>query len=68
MGTIFEFKIFRQGDVAYLHLLRSNLRDNAAMYAQCDFDWAFYLLSLRELVEKGKKRLPFPNDILNSGV
>lgn len=66
-GTILEFKIFRQGDVTYLHLRHSNWREDAEMYAQCNTDWAFYLLSLREFVEKGKGR-PFPNDILNNGL
>jgi len=66
-GTFLEFKIFRQDDLTYLHFRHSNWREGAEMYAQCNTDWAFYLLSLREFVEKGKGR-PFPNDILNNGL
>ncbi|HYA92061.1 MAG TPA: SRPBCC domain-containing protein [Thermodesulfobacteriota bacterium] len=66
-GTILEFRIFRQNDLTYLHFHHSNWREDAKMYAQCNTDWAFYLLSLREFVEKGKGR-PFPRDILNNGL
>ena len=66
-GTILEFKIFHREDLTYLHLRHFNWREDAEMYAQCNTDWAFYLLSLREFVDKGKGR-PFPNDILNNGL
>ena len=66
-GTVLEFKNFRRDDLTYLHFRHSNWREGADMYAQCNTDWAFYLLSLREFVEKGKGR-PFPNDILNNGL
>ena len=66
-GTRLEFKVFRRNDLTYLHLRHSNWKEEAKMYAQCNTDWAFYLLSLREYVETGKGR-PFPNDILNNGL
>ena len=65
--TVLAFKIFSKDELTYLHLHHSNWREDAEMYAQCNTDWAFYLLSLREFVEKGKGR-PFPNDILNTGL
>lgn len=67
VGTILEFKIFRRDGLTYLHLHHSNWHDDAPMYAQCNTDWAFYLLSLREFVENGNGR-PYPNDFLNNGV
>lgn len=66
-GTGLEFRIFSQDGLTYLHFRHSNWRKDAKMYAQCNTDWAFYLLSLREFVERGKGR-PFPNDILNNGL
>jgi len=66
-GTFLEFKIFRRDNLTYLHFHHSNWKEDAGMYAQCNTDWAFYLLSLREFVEKGEGR-PFPDDILNNGL
>ena len=66
-GTTLEFAIFRQHGQTYLHLRHAGWREEASMYAQCHTDWAFYLLSLREFVEKGQGR-PFPYDILNNGL
>ena len=62
IGTELEFKIFRDQGKTFLHFRHSKWREDAKMFPQCSFDWAIYLLSLKEFVETGKGR-PYPYDM-----
>ena len=63
IGTEIEFKIFRDQAKTFLHFRHSKWPEDAKMFPKCSMDWAVYLLSLKELVEKGKGH-PYPYDML----
>jgi uncharacterized protein YndB with AHSA1/START domain len=63
IGSELEFKIFRDQGKTFLHFRHSKWREDAKMFPKCSLDWAVYLLSLKEFVEKGKGR-PYPYDML----
>lgn len=45
-----------------LHMKHSNWQDQTPFYAHCNLKWATFLLSLKDLLEKGQGK-PFPNDV-----
>lgn len=63
IGTELEFKILRDEGKTLLHFRHSRWREDAKMFPKCSMDWAVYLLSLKELVERGKG-CPYPDDVL----
>jgi uncharacterized protein YndB with AHSA1/START domain len=65
--TRIVFEISRRDARTILQLRHTNWADDARLYALCNTDWAFYLLSLRELLEKGKGR-PYPDDFMGFGL
>jgi uncharacterized protein YndB with AHSA1/START domain len=62
VDTEIEWKIFRQGNLTFLHLRHSKWREDANAFAQTSMHWAVFLLSLKEFVETGKGR-PHPYDM-----
>jgi uncharacterized protein YndB with AHSA1/START domain len=63
IGTELEFKIFGNEGKTILHFRHSKWGEDAKMFPKCSVDWAVYLLSLKEFVEKGKGH-PYPFDML----
>jgi uncharacterized protein YndB with AHSA1/START domain len=59
-GTEIEFAISPIADGSSLHFRHSNWRDSEGCFAYCSLSWAVFLLSLRDLLEKGEG-YPFPN-------
>ncbi len=62
VNTELEWKIFREGNLTFLHLRHSKWREDAKTFAQSSMHWAVFLLSLKEFVETGKGR-PHPYDM-----
>ncbi len=65
--TDIEFRIQRHEDHTILSFRHSNWREDAKMFPMCSLDWAVFLLSLKDYVEKGKGH-PYPYDMLPHGV
>jgi uncharacterized protein YndB with AHSA1/START domain len=59
-GTEIEFAISPGNDQTVLRFRHSGWRDNIDAFPHYSMSWAVFLLSLKELVEKGKG-FPFPN-------
>ena len=62
LGTVIEFRIFRDHDQTFLHFRHSSWREDAKQFPHCSMGWAIFLLSLKEFVETGKGR-PYPYDM-----
>ncbi len=62
VDTEIEFKIFREGDLTFLHFRHSKWREDAKAFPQTSMHWVIFLLSLKEFVETGKGR-PHPYDM-----
>jgi uncharacterized protein YndB with AHSA1/START domain len=61
LGTEIEFAISPKDDRSMLHFRHSKWRDTEGAFAYCSMSWAVFLLSLKDLLEKGKGH-PFPNE------
>ena len=59
VGTEIEFRIVEREGKTILDFRHSGWRDETTYLPHCSFNWAIYLLSLKELVETGRGR-PFP--------
>ena len=60
-GTEVEFLILPNGGRARVHFRHSGYRDGTEGFPYYSMSWAVFLVSLKELLEKGKGH-PFPND------
>jgi uncharacterized protein YndB with AHSA1/START domain len=60
-GTEVEFKIFPRNDRTCVHLRHSGYRAGVEAFPYYSMSWAVFLISLKELLEKGKGH-PFPSD------
>jgi len=60
-GTEIEFAISPKNDGSILHFRHSKWRDSEGCFAYCSLSWAVFLLSLKDLLEKGRGH-PFPNE------
>lgn len=59
-GTDIEFAISSRDDKTTFHFRHSRWRDYAEYLPDCSMSWAVFLLSLKELLEKGTG-FPFLN-------
>ncbi len=62
IGTEATFDLQQEGDYTIIIFGHRNWRDQVEFTAHCSMKWGIFMLSLKELVEKGKGR-PSPNDI-----
>lgn len=63
IDTELEFKILPNQGQSLLHFRHSNWHEGARMFPKCSMDWAIYLVSLKDLLERGKGH-PYPYDML----
>ena len=61
LGTEIEFVISPKDDGSILNFRHSKWRDSEGCFAYCAMSWAVFLLSLKDLLEKGEGH-PFPNE------
>ncbi|MFI5150220.1 MAG: SRPBCC domain-containing protein [Bacteroidia bacterium] len=54
MGTVFTFKLDENEGKTRIRFEQANYKEQNDFYAQCNFSWGRYLVSLREYCEKGK--------------
>lgn len=59
-GTEVEFKISSQSNQTYVHFRHFGWRPDVELIPYYSMSWAVFMLSLKELLEKGKG-FPFPN-------
>lgn len=59
-GTEVKFRIYSKSDHTYIDFRHSGLRPDVELIPYYSMSWAVFLLSLKELLEKGKG-FPFPN-------
>ena len=62
IGTDVVFKLAQDGDYTIVHFGHKNWREAVEFTEHCSMKWATFMLSLKDLVEKGKGR-PSPDDI-----
>ena len=62
VGTDIEFSLSRQDDFTVVMFSHRGWREEVEFTAHCSTKWATFLLSLRDLVEKGKGS-PAPDDL-----
>jgi uncharacterized protein YndB with AHSA1/START domain len=62
MNTEITFDLNPKEEEVVLYFTHKNWSNPTDFMAQCNTKWAVFLLSLKDLVEKGSGR-PFPNDI-----
>lgn len=62
VGTNMTFNISQAGEYTVLLFGHRNWREAVEFTAHCSMKWATFLLSLRDLVEKGSGR-PSPDDL-----
>jgi uncharacterized protein YndB with AHSA1/START domain len=60
--TEIAFDISTNDKQTYIRFRHSGWRENTDFYAHCSMKWATFMLSLKDLLEKGKGR-PTPNDL-----
>ena len=61
-GTEVSFALDEGKDQCIVHFTHGGWADNSKMYPHCSTKWAVFMLSLKDLLEKGKGR-PAPNDV-----
>jgi len=62
IGTDAKFKLTQDGDFTVVLFSHEHWREAVEFTAHCITKWATFMLSLKDLVEKGKGQ-PAPNDI-----
>ena len=62
IGTDVTFEMTQDGDMTVLVFGHRNWKEPVEFMAHCSMKWAVFLLSLRELVEKGRGK-PAPDDV-----
>ncbi|HUL93282.1 MAG TPA: SRPBCC domain-containing protein [Burkholderiales bacterium] len=62
VGTDVVFKLSRDGDYTIVHFGHKNWREAVEFTEHCSTKWATFMLSLKDLVERGEGR-PAPNDV-----
>jgi uncharacterized protein YndB with AHSA1/START domain len=60
-GTEIEFRLHPQDGRTLVHFRHSGYRDGTEGFPYYSMSWAVFLVSLKELLEKGKGH-PFPNE------
>jgi uncharacterized protein YndB with AHSA1/START domain len=62
VGTTLTFHLTRNGDETVVLFTHAGWREASEFMAHCSARWAYFLLSLKSLLETGKGT-PFPNDL-----
>jgi uncharacterized protein YndB with AHSA1/START domain len=62
VGTTLTFDLTPQGDETVVLFTHADWRDPSEFMAHCSARWAYFLLSLKSLLETGKGT-PFPEDL-----
>ncbi len=62
VGTEIGFDLSKEGDQVWVHFSHSGWKDIKGTYPHCSMKWAVFMLSLKDLLEKGKGQ-PAPNDV-----
>lgn len=62
IGTNISFKLAQEGEYTIVLFAHRNWKEEIEFMAHCSMKWAIFLLSLRDLVEKGKGQ-PSPMDV-----
>ncbi len=62
IGTEATFRLAQDGDMTVLNFGHRNWREPVEFMGHCSMKWAVFLLSLRDLVERGKGQ-PAPEDL-----
>ena len=60
-GTEISFELKADKKQCFVHFIHSGWKDNKGMLPHCSTKWAVFMLSLKDLLEKGKGH-PAPND------
>ncbi len=60
-GTEITYSLSTDGEQCWVHFSHAGWKDNAHEFPHCSTKWAVFLLSLKDLLEKGSGH-PFPND------
>jgi len=53
VGTRFEFALEKQGDQTLLRFVHTGWRDMTDFFAHCNYQWGYYLGSLKRFCETG---------------
>lgn len=61
-GTEVRFELAADEAQCWVHFVHSGWREMNEMFAHCSTKWAVFMLSLKDLLEKGRGR-PVPDDI-----
>ena len=62
IGTDLDFRLAQDGDYTIVRFGHRNWREAVEFTEHCSTKWATFLLSLKDLIEKGKGR-PAPEDV-----
>jgi hypothetical protein len=62
VGTTLTFDLTHQDDETVVLFAHAGWRDASELMAHCSARWAYFLLSLKSLVETGRGT-PFPEDL-----
>lgn len=65
VGTFVEFRIVQTENQTLLRFRHAGWRGDVERFPYYSFSWAVFLISLKDLLERGKGH-PFPNDWINS--
>ncbi len=54
VGTQVHFRLMEDGDDTALHFTHSGWKETTPLFGICNYHWALYMKSLKDLVETGK--------------
>ena len=60
-GTEISFTLKAEKNQCFVHFIHSGWKSNTGLLPHCSTKWAVFMLSLKDLLEKGKGH-PAPND------
>ena len=61
-GTEVAFFLSADEEQCYVHFSHTGWRNDSGCFSHCSTKWAIFMLSLKDLLEKGKGQ-PAPNDV-----
>ncbi len=62
VGTFIKFELSTNEGKTKVLFTHEGWEEQSEFYAHCSFSWAYYLMSLRDLVETGKGKPFTPNE------
>ncbi|NVK22562.1 MAG: SRPBCC domain-containing protein [Kangiellaceae bacterium] len=60
--THVSFELEQTDEQVFIHFKQYDWEEETPFFAHCNLKWAVFLLSLKDLLEKGQGQ-PFPNDV-----